>query len=96
MVKGGHFAGGGAPDVVVADGKVTLLEGPRVVTSNDHGTGCSLSAATAARMAAGVEVMPALEQAKAYVAGALRGAATWSLGAGHGPLDHFGWDAPSM
>ena len=31
--------------------------------------------------------------AKAFVTAALRGSATWRLGAGHGPLDHFGWGA---
>jgi hydroxymethylpyrimidine/phosphomethylpyrimidine kinase len=95
VVKGGHLAGDRAPDVVVSDGKVTLLEAPRVASSNDHGTGCSLSAAAAARMAAGVEVVPALEEAKAYVAKAIRGAASWTLGAGHGPLDHFHWSGPA-
>ena len=26
-----------------------------------------------------------------YVRRALQGAASWCLGRGHGPLDHFGW-----
>ena len=92
VVKGGHLAGAGAPDVVLCRGTLTVLEGPRVTTVNDHGTGCSLSAATAAQMAAGLDPLAAVTAAKAYVAGALRGAARWSLGAGHGPLDHFGWN----
>jgi hydroxymethylpyrimidine/phosphomethylpyrimidine kinase len=29
--------------------------------------------------------------AKAFVARGLAGAAGWRLGAGHGPIDHFGW-----
>jgi len=95
VVKGGHFGGDLAPDVVLAEGAVTVLEAPRVASANDHGTGCSLSAATAARLAQGVDPLTAVAEAKAYVAGALRGAAGWSLGAGHGPLDHFGWDAPA-
>ena len=96
VVKGGHFAGDVAPDVVLADGVLTVLDGPRVPTANDHGTGCSLSAATAAHMARGSGAVAAVVQSKAFVARAIGGAASWSLGAGHGPLDHFGWDAPSV
>jgi hydroxymethylpyrimidine/phosphomethylpyrimidine kinase len=95
VVKGGHLQGTLAPDVVLADGVLTVLDGPRVVSANDHGTGCSLAAATAAHLALGSEAVTAVEAAKAYVARAIRGASSWTLGAGHGPLDHFGWNAPA-
>ena len=72
----------------------TVLPGARVTTGNDHGTGCSLSAAIAAHLARGAAVPDAIRQAKAFVARALAGGAGWRLGAGHGPLDHFGWSAP--
>ena len=67
---------------------------PRVATGNDHGTGCSLSAAIAAHLARGATVPDAIGEAKAFVARALAGGAGWRLGAGHGPLDHFGWSEP--
>jgi hydroxymethylpyrimidine/phosphomethylpyrimidine kinase len=90
VVKGGHLAGD--PVDVVYDGtEVRLLGTERVVTRNVHGTGCTLSAAIAAGLASGRSVGEAIEQAKDYVAAALRGAAGWSLGRGQGPLDHFGW-----
>ncbi len=91
VVKGGHLAGGEAPDVVLHGGVLTVLPGTRIPTGNDHGTGCSLSAAIAAGLALDLEPVEAVRRAKAYVAGALRGAAGWRLGAGRGPLDHFGW-----
>jgi hydroxymethylpyrimidine kinase/phosphomethylpyrimidine kinase len=91
VVKGGHLAGDDSPDVVVHEGRIHLLEAPRVATPNDHGTGCTLSAATAALLAGGTPVVVAVSRAKAYVGDALRGAARWHLGAGRGPLDHFGW-----
>ncbi|HEY7946808.1 MAG TPA: bifunctional hydroxymethylpyrimidine kinase/phosphomethylpyrimidine kinase [Acidimicrobiales bacterium] len=94
VVKGGHLAGAGAPDVVLMDGVLSVLEGDRVVSANDHGTGCSLSSATAARLASGAGMLDAITDAKAFVAGAIAGAASWTLGAGHGPLDHFGWKTP--
>jgi len=94
VVKGGHLHGGRAPDVVLAEGRLSVLDADRVTTGNDHGTGCTLSAAVAARLAAGDDVLRAIAAAKRYVTEALRGAAGWKLGAGHGPLDHFGWTAP--
>jgi hydroxymethylpyrimidine/phosphomethylpyrimidine kinase len=90
VVKGGHLTTS-ADDVVAGPTGVVVLPGTRVATGNDHGTGCSLSAAIAANLARGLGVLPAVEAAKDYVARALAGGAQWHLGAGHGPLDHFGW-----
>ena len=70
---------------------VTVLTGGHVDTANTHGTGCSLSAAIAAYLAHGSDVPTAVAGAKAFVHGALHGAARWRLGQGHGPLDHLGW-----
>jgi hydroxymethylpyrimidine kinase/phosphomethylpyrimidine kinase len=92
VVKGGHLTGS-APDVVAGPEGVTILEGHRVATGNDHGTGCSLSAAVAAHLAQGFDVIDAVRAAKAFVARGLAGSAGWHLGAGHGPIDHFGWSA---
>jgi hydroxymethylpyrimidine/phosphomethylpyrimidine kinase len=93
IVKGGHLEGRSSPDVVLTGGEVTLLEAQRVPTENDHGTGCTLSAATAAFLARGVPVIEALASAKEFVTTAIAGSAGWHLGSGHGPLDHFGWGA---
>jgi hydroxymethylpyrimidine/phosphomethylpyrimidine kinase len=103
VVKGGHLdtekqdggSGGGsggreAVDVVWHDGDVELLRAPWVDTTNNHGTGCTFAAATAARLARGDDVLTALRGAKSYVHRALLGAAGWRLGAGHGPLS---WEA---
>lgn len=93
VVKGGHLPGQTAADVVAGPGGVVLLDSVRIDTVNDHGTGCSLSAAIAAHLALGATPHEAIERAKSYVHRALHGAATWRLGAGHGPIDHFGWTA---
>ncbi len=99
VVKGGHLhlASGRdaapSPDVVVGEGEPVVLPGERVATRNDHGTGCSLSAAIAANLALGIPALDAIRAAKGYVARALAGAADWRLGGGHGPIDHFGWEA---
>jgi len=101
LVKGGHLPGvhaagpGPAPDRVadvLFDGTdLTVLEQDRVVTRNNHGTGCSLAAATAALLARGHNVPDAVAGASDFVHRALEGAAHWELGRGHGPLDPFGW-----
>ena len=93
VVKGGHLEGSAAPDVVFAGGEVVVLDEARVATTNDHGTGCTLAAATAARLAQGVAAVDAVRLAKSFVTGALRGSSAWRLGRGRGPLDHFGWSS---
>ena len=85
MVKGGHLAGDDAPDVVVADGELHTFAAERVLTTNDHGTGCTLSAAIAALLASGQPPLAAIAQAKEFVSRALAGSARWRLGAGQGP-----------
>jgi hydroxymethylpyrimidine/phosphomethylpyrimidine kinase len=75
---------------VVWDGATTYeLRSPRVDTPNNHGTGCTFAAATAAALARGADLREALAGAKSYVERAVRGGAGWHLGGGHGPLDHF-------
>lgn len=95
LIKGGHLRAERSPDVLaVHDASAThtaVLDAKRVDSSNDHGTGCTLSAATTALLARGEPLQSAVEHAKDFVTMAIRGAASWSLGKGHGPLDHFGW-----
>jgi len=94
VVKGGHPvpASTAAASDVIWNGQTTYeLRAARVDTPNNHGTGCTFASATAAALAGGADVRVALEQAKEYVTQAIRGGATWQLGGGHGPLDHFGW-----
>lgn len=97
LVKGGHYAQSTfterhAPDILVSNDDILVLDAPRVTTRNDHGTGCSLSAAIAAGLGLGRSVPDATRDAKSFVLAALKSAATWRLGQGHGPIDHFGWD----
>jgi hydroxymethylpyrimidine/phosphomethylpyrimidine kinase len=97
LVKGGHFAvegnaQGHAPDVLVGPEGVTLFDAPRVDSVNDHGTGCSLSAAIACGLALDRPLPDATRDAKSFVLAAMKGSAHWHLGHGRGPIDHLGWD----
>ena len=80
-----------ALDVLHFEGETTLLRGEPVATVHNHGSGCTFSSAIAVRLAAGDPVPAAVAAAKEYVNRGLRGGSSWELGAGPGPLDHFGW-----
>jgi hydroxymethylpyrimidine/phosphomethylpyrimidine kinase len=79
----------GAVDVLCHDGVVTVLRGRAIDTRNNHGSGCTFSAAIAVRLAAGDAVDEAIRWAKDYVTDALDAARAWRLGGGPGPLHHF-------
>jgi hydroxymethylpyrimidine kinase/phosphomethylpyrimidine kinase len=81
-------ASGNAIDVLWCDGQMLDLAAPRVATRNDHGTGCTLAAAIAARLALEHPLPQAVAGAKAYVTEALKAAAEWRLGLGPGPVHH--------
>jgi len=92
VVTGGDLAGEEAVDAVWTEAGARFLRYPRIVSRNTHGTGCSFSAAIAARLALGDSPPDAMVFAKEYVARAITGARHWQLGSGGGPLDQFGWD----
>jgi hydroxymethylpyrimidine/phosphomethylpyrimidine kinase len=97
VVKGGRAVldtPGEAVDILWHDGTVRELRTPRVDTRNNHGSGCSFASAIAALLAKRLPVDHAIAQAKVFVWRAIHGARHWKLGAGHGPLDHFGWAEP--
>jgi hydroxymethylpyrimidine/phosphomethylpyrimidine kinase len=95
VVKGGRAIAADTPDAaidVVWDGRRTYeLRASWVDTFNNHGSGCTFSAAITAGLAVKDDLTWALERAKAFVSAALVGGASWGLGGGHGPLDHHGW-----
>jgi len=87
LLKGGHLETPDATDVFFDGQTFTELTAPRVVTKSTHGTGCTLSAAIAAQLAKGENVLAACHAAKVYLTGALQNAE--ALGHGHGPVNHF-------
>jgi hydroxymethylpyrimidine kinase/phosphomethylpyrimidine kinase len=68
------------------------LPTPKIKTHNRHGSGDTLSAAICAFLAQGRPMLEAITQAQRFTANALRTAAPWQLGQGHGPLSHFSCD----
>ena len=85
LLKGGHGLRD-ADDLLCGPDGVTWFHGRRIPNPNTHGTGCTLSSASAANLAKGFDLSTSIENAKDYVSGAL--AAMLDLGRGSGPLDH--------
>jgi hydroxymethylpyrimidine/phosphomethylpyrimidine kinase len=89
LIKGGHGEGGESVDLLVEAGRVTRFAAPRIKTQNTHGTGCTLSAAIAAGLAKGRDLVTAVGEAKDYVTAAIAATDRLQVGSGHGPLHHF-------
>lgn len=89
LLKGGHLPGDTVTDVLaLAGGGRLRLQSPRIATHNGHGTGCTLSSAIACHLALGLPLPQAVEQARAYILGAIAAGADVRTGQGHGPLNH--------
>ncbi|WP_336035290.1 bifunctional hydroxymethylpyrimidine kinase/phosphomethylpyrimidine kinase [Halobacterium yunchengense] len=84
LVTGGHLDGDPV-DVYVGDAERALTR-ERVDTADTHGSGCTLSAAVAAGLAAGEDAPDAVERGVDAVVAAIQ--SPLSLGAGAGPVDH--------
>ncbi|REJ04395.1 bifunctional hydroxymethylpyrimidine kinase/phosphomethylpyrimidine kinase [Microbacterium bovistercoris] len=90
LVKGGHLDSAEVPDALVGpDGALAAFSGPRIVTVNTHGTGCSLSSALATRRARGADWATAVAEARAWLRESIAAASGLDVGRGHGPVSHF-------
>lgn len=88
VVKGGSMAGALKGLDVWFDGqRFEHLATELIDTPHTHGTGCTLSAAIAARLAQGNELLASVKLAKTYVTQALKHGL--AIGKGQGPVGHF-------
>lgn len=91
LMKAGHLSDDNLVDFFYNAEADTILELPskRVYTPNTHGTGCTLSSAFASFLAQGLCLNDAARAAKDYINSAIVSGAGYSIGHGHGPVDHF-------
>lgn len=88
LIKGGHMES----TVVITDCLCVrgtppkMLQQAKVETSNNHGTGCTLSAAIATGLGKGLPLLTAVTNAQAYLNQALR--KSYAPGKGCGPVNH--------
>ena len=84
LVKGGHLDGD-AIDVLWDGTEELLWRHPRIDTLHTHGTGCTLSAAVTASLAAGLDMATAVNRAILFVQNSISSAPR--LGKGRGPIN---------
>lgn len=89
LVKGGHGEGEQCCDCLLHEGQLFWYSNPKIDTLNTHGTGCTLSSAIACGLAKGLPMNEAVAVAIGYTRKALLAGASWRLGHGNGPLEHF-------
>lgn len=91
FLKAGHLSGELLVDYFYNAelDEIIKLESKRVKTKNTHGTGCTLSSALAAALAKGEDLSSAARSAKHYIELAIISGANYTIGQGHGPVNHF-------
>lgn len=89
LVKGGHMPGSVMMTdyLFIAGQEPKSLPQARVETNNNHGTGCTLSAAIATELGKGMPLEVAITSAQKYLNQALR--KSYNPGKGCGPVNHF-------
>ena len=91
LIKGGHGNENKSTDLLflARENRFVRLTADRIETNNNHGTGCTLSAAIASYMAKGMDIEEAVQKAKTFMNQAIAAGAAYKVGNGHGPVHHF-------
>ncbi len=91
FLKAGHLTDDQLIDIFYNAEEDEIIELPsiRIFTPNTHGTGCTLSSALASMLAKGMSLNEAATEAKRYINNAIVSGAKFTIGHGHGPVDHF-------
>lgn len=91
LLKAGHLVGDELVDILYnrETGESVELSACCIDTPNTHGTGCTLSSALAAQLAKGLSLTESVRAAKEYINGAIIHGAAYTIGHGHGPVNHF-------
>jgi hydroxymethylpyrimidine/phosphomethylpyrimidine kinase len=85
----GYQDGDQMVDVLAGPDGLRFFHRPAIDTLNTHGSGDTLSAALCVYLAQGRSMVAAVEDAQQFTDRAIRRAASWRLGQGHGPVSHF-------
>lgn len=92
LLKGGHEERDVKTDILFSNTvngiQTTMFSSETIVTSNIHGTGCTLSSAITAFMARGLCLEEAVTEAKKYITKAIRYGSDITIGHGFGPVNH--------
>ncbi|MBF0225670.1 MAG: bifunctional hydroxymethylpyrimidine kinase/phosphomethylpyrimidine kinase [Desulfobacterales bacterium] len=92
LVKGGHLLDeDSCVDYLYMKSldKLVEIKSDRIITNNNHGTGCTLSSAIAAYLAKNENMEESVKKAKFFVHKAIFFGRQYKIGQGHGPIHHF-------
>lgn len=90
LLKGGHLEGEYSIDLFLSNtGIIEWLKAERIKTKNNHGTGCTLSAAIATFLSHGFSPLEACKRGKMYLHNALDANKGEVIGKGSGPVQHY-------
>jgi len=91
LMKAGHLTDNILTDYFynAEEDHIIELSSTKVETNNTHGTGCTLSSAFASFLAQGCSLDESARLAKNYLEQAIVSGSQYSIGHGHGPVDHF-------
>jgi hydroxymethylpyrimidine kinase/phosphomethylpyrimidine kinase len=87
LVKGGHMPGDEVLDVLVTEETIETARHPRIDTDATHGSGCTLSAAIATRLARGEALVDAVGRSVDFMERAVR--YHHDVGEGPGAVHHL-------
>lgn len=90
LITGGHLDGNRLVDLFFDGNDALRLVGDRIPCRDAHGTGCVLSAAVAANLARGFDILSAVSRAHVFTRQAI--SKGLRLGQGAGPCDPVGID----
>ncbi|MEM1585905.1 MAG: bifunctional hydroxymethylpyrimidine kinase/phosphomethylpyrimidine kinase [Candidatus Bathyarchaeia archaeon] len=86
VIKGGHIEETEySIDILYYKGEFSIFRAPRIQTKTTHGIGCSFSAAIAAYIARGMDLISAVKLAKEFITKAIRFG--FNIGRGAGPVN---------
>ena len=88
LIKGGHGNSENINDVLISsNGDEHVFESKKIMSTNTHGTGCSLASAIATNLGMGIDIKESIKISIDYVQNGIKNAP--DFGSGNGPIRHF-------
>ena len=88
LVKGGHGKSDNINDVLItSNGDEHIFKSKKIISTNTHGTGCSLASAIATNLSLGIDIKESIKISIEYVQNGIKNAP--DFGSGNGPIRHF-------
>ena len=88
LIKGGHGNSQNINDVLItSDSDEHIFKSNKIISTNTHGTGCSLASAIATNLGLGIDIKESIKVSIEYVQNGIKNAP--DFGSGNGPIRHF-------